>query len=749
MIFNKESDFEEALIKILCKYGWENKVLKHPTEDDLIQNWADILYENNRDIDRLNDYPLTRTEMDQIIDQIKTLRTPLKLNGFINGKTVSIKRDNQDDKMHFGKEISLKIYDRNEIAAGSSRYQIAQQPIYKAKNSLANDRRGDLTLLINGMPVIHIELKKSGVSVKQAQIQIEKYAHEGIFTGIYSLVQIFVAMNPDETTYYANPGPDGKFNPCYYFHWADFNNERIDQWDKVGASLLSIPMAHEMIGFYTVADDSDGVLKVMRSYQYYAASKISDKVAKNKWQDKNQLGGYIWHTTGSGKTLTSFKSAQLIASSKDADKVIFLMDRIELGTQSLKEYRAFADNADDIQDTEDTHVLVSKIKSEDPANTLIVTSIQKMSNIGKENDGLKQSDLDKMTSKRIVFIIDECHRSTFGDMLITIKDTFPNALFFGFTGTPIQDENQKKMNTTSDIFGEELHRYSIADGIRDGNVLGFDPYKVMTYKDNELREAVALVKAKANNRNEALSDPEKKKIYLKYMDKSKISMITKIDDFGNKILGIEDYIPNAQYQTDEHTNAVVEDIINGWDIISQNSKFHAIFATSSIPEAINYYKLLCQKHNKKLFGVVSNMNIAIERKDLLKQFDCLICNQLESSILFSRDFKEISAEELSHTLIDEVQQSEFNSLIVTLGEAGSLYVKNNGESGFCQARQIEVKDTTGAGDAFCAGTSAGLTYGKSMLEAMKIGSHLASSVIASCENVCPCFSQDKFDIVKK
>ena len=261
-------------------------------------------------------------------------------------------------------------------------------------------------------------------------------------------------------------------------------------------------------------------------------------------------------------------------------------------------YRAFADNADDIQDTEDTHVLVSKIKSEDPANTLIVTSIQKMSNIGKENDGLKQSDLDKMTSKRIVFIIDECHRSTFGDMLITIKDTFPNALFFGFTGTPIQDENQKKMNTTSDIFGEELHRYSIADGIRDGNVLGFDPYKVMTYKDNELREAVALVKAKANNRNEALSDPEKKKIYLKYMDKSKISMITKIDDFGNKILGIEDYIPNAQYQTDEHTNAVVEDIINGWDIISQNSKFHAIFATSSIPEAINYYKLFKSKTSK-------------------------------------------------------------------------------------------------------------------------------------------------------
>lgn len=186
---------------------------------------------------------------------------------------------------------------------------------------------------------------------------------------------------------------------------------------------------------------------------------------------------------------------------------------------------------------------------------------------------------------------------------------------------------------------------------------------------------------------------------------------------------------------------------NGDAIIENSDSVVAeIDMDEEIVEKVVY---LCQKHNKKLFGVVSNMNIAIERKDLLKQFDCLICNQLESSILFSRDFKEISAEELSHTLIDELQQSEFNSLIVTLGEAGSLYVKNNGESGFCQARQIEVKDTTGAGDAFCAGTSAGLTYGKSMLEAMKIGSHLASSVIASCENVCPCFSQDKFDIVKK
>ena len=153
MVFNKESDFENALITLLFDKGWEPEVLRYPTEKDLLQNWAQILFENNRGIDRLNDAPLTDGEMEQILEQIKTLRTPLKLNGFINGKTVTIKRDNPADPLHFGREISLKIYDRQEIAAGQSRYQIAQQPIFRAKSPLMSDRRGDFMLLINGMPV--------------------------------------------------------------------------------------------------------------------------------------------------------------------------------------------------------------------------------------------------------------------------------------------------------------------------------------------------------------------------------------------------------------------------------------------------------------------------------------------------------------------------------------------------------------------------------------------------------------------
>nr|WP_295074700.1 HsdR family type I site-specific deoxyribonuclease [uncultured Roseateles sp.] len=589
--FDKESAFEAAVVHELRQRGWgELEVIKCPSEADLLANWKQILFENNRGKDRLNEVPLTDSEMQQVMEQIVALRTPLKLNGFINGKTVAIKRDNPADTLHFGKEVSLKVYDRHEIAAGQSRYQIAQQPRYARASELAHDRRGDLLLLINGMPVIHIELKKSGVPVSQAYNQIQKYAREGVFTGLFSLVQIFVAMEPGEALYFANPGPDGKFNKDYAFHWADFNNEPINDWKGFTSSLLSIPMAHQLIGFYTVADEADGVLKVMRSYQYYAAHAISDKVAKTDWKNPNRLGGYIWHTTGSGKTMTSFKSAQLIANSKNADKVVFLLDRVELGTQTLRAYRDFAGDSNQVQATENTGVLVKTLKSTAPADTLIVTSIQKMSRITDDADGLKAHDLEAMRSKRIVFIVDECHRSTFGDMLADIKASFSGAVFFGFSGTPIHKENVRKDNTTTDVFGDELHRYSIADGIRDKNVLGFDPYQVLTYRDSDLRKAVALERAKAATVAEALADEAKKKVFNRYM--KDVPMAGYRDAAGEYRRGIEDHLPNAQYERDEHRNAVLKDIADNWEVLSQAGKFHAIFATSSITEAITYYRLM-------------------------------------------------------------------------------------------------------------------------------------------------------------
>ena len=589
MVYDDEKVFEQAVINQLIHCGWEHGVLRYPTEAELIQNWADILFNNNRDQDTLNECPLTDGEMQQIIEQIIQLRSPVRLNDFINGKSVSIKRDNPADTAHFGKEVSLKIYDRMEIAYGKSRYQIVQQPQFKTAPRL-NDRRGDLMLLINGMPVIHIELKKSNIPVSNAYNQIEKYAHEGVFTGLFSLIQVFVAMEPEETVYFANPGPDGVFNKAFYFHWADFDNEPINDWKDVVTQLLNIPMAHTLIGFYTIPDSKDDTLKVMRSYQYYAATRIASKVTDKDWTDTDILGGYIWHTTGSGKTLTSFKSAQLIASSHDADKVIFLVDRKALGRQSFDDYRAFASADEEVQDTADTEVLVDKLKSDAASDTLIITSIQKLSNVTRDAEHIKKADIEKILSKRIVIIIDEAHRSTFGEMLSNIKETFIHSIIFGFTGTPIQDVNKKKDNTTTTVFGDELHRYTLADGIRDGNVLGFDPYMVLTYEDSEIREQVALMKAKAVSINEVLGNKKKEVVYFKFMDPTQVKMVG--EQHGKRyIKGIEDYIPKSQYQEEKHQKAVLTDIIKHWTVLSRGGLFHAILATSSIPEAVQYYRL--------------------------------------------------------------------------------------------------------------------------------------------------------------
>lgn len=585
LTYTREAHFEDDVVAMLQRYGW-GEVLENPTERQLIDNWAQILYNNNRDQDRLGNVPLTSTEMDQIIEQIKELRTPLRLNEFINGRSVAITRD-APGAHNVGKEVSLKIYDRLEIAGGQSCYQIVRQPRFAtAAHELMPDRRGDLMLLINGMPVIHLELKRSGVPVSQATNQIIKYAHEGVYTGLFSLAQIFVAMTPTESLYFANPGPSGKFNSDFFFHWADFNNEPINDWPKVVALLLSIPMAHQLIGFYTVTDRASGVLMAMRSYQYFAAHRIADRVARHEWGSGNK-GGYIWHTTGSGKTITSFKTAQLIADSKNADKVVFLLDRVELGTQSLANYRSYGGDTIDVADTASADKLLGLLA--DDTSVLIVTSLQKFHHL--QDGSLHAPVLKKLRDKRIVFIVDEAHRSTFGDMLMNIKTTLPDALLFGFTGTPIHDENQKRHATTTTIFGNELHRYSIADGIRDGNVLGFDPEMVETFRANDVRKSIALEQAKATDEQDAFSDPQKEKVFLKYMDKAQVPMAGVRHEDGTYDKGIEDYLPMSQYDQQEHRVAVAADIVGHWAHLSRNSTFHAILATHSIPEAIEYFSI--------------------------------------------------------------------------------------------------------------------------------------------------------------
>ena len=601
-MFNKEADFENALIALLSTKSWEKEVLRYPTEEKLIANWQEHLNKTNQHIDKL-DVPLLRTEMNQILEQVQALKTPYALNGFINGKTVAIKRENEESR-HFGKEVSLDIFDREEISAGKSRYQIAQQPRFSPRSDLYPKQRGDLMLLINGMPMFHIELKRSGVPISQATNQIERYHKVGAFSGIFSLVQVFVAMTPEECRYFANTG--SRLNPAFYFRWADFNNVYMNDWNKVATHFLSIPMAHQFIGDYTIADAKDEQLKVLRSYQYYAVNKIADTVAKTDWTSGNQRGGYIWHTTGSGKTMSSFKSAQLISRRKDADKVIFLLDRIELGKQSLEEYQNFADSKDDVQATENTAILLAKLKSKQDRDRLIVTSIQKMSNI-KAEEGVNEADIEQISGKRLVFIIDEAHRTTFGDMLLTIKHTFPNAIFFGFTGTPIEEENAKKNSTTATVFGNELHRYSIADGIRDENVLGFHPFHIRTFKDSDLRRSVALQEAKATDESEVFADDQKKKIYNQFMND--VPMAGEYTSDGKYQKGIEDYVPNVQYQESEHVNAVIDDMLENWQRLSQGKKYHAIFATSSIPEAVNYYRLIKAKNSGLKLTALFDPNI--------------------------------------------------------------------------------------------------------------------------------------------
>ena len=642
--FIKELAFEEALTNHLLGHGW-NEVIKNPTEEELVENWASIIYDNNREIDKLGNYPLTASEMQQVMDEVNMKDSPYEMNRFINGKEVCIKRDNEADTNNFGKEVYLKIFDPMEISSGQSRYQIARQPRFKTADDMLGDRRGDMMLLINGMPVIHIELKRSKIDVSQACFQIKRYVHEGVFqSGIFSMVQIYVAMTPEETLYFANPGTEDRFQKQFYFHWEDFNNQVVSDWKQVATNLLSIPMAHQMVGFYTIADDKDKTLKVLRSYQYFAVSKISDVVKKTNWDDHQHRGGYIWHTTGSGKTMTSFKSAQLIAASGDADKVVFLLDRIELALQSLDEYRGFAGEGDEIQDTADTSILLDKLKSTDSDDRLIVTSIQKMSNIKDDaptagGGTITRELIDKIGQKRLVFIIDECHRSVFGDMLISIKHTFPRALLFGFTGTPVFDKNAKNEITTGTLFGNGLHKYTIANGIPDGNVLGFDPYMVNTYDENELRELVAFhqidIKLKERNPDDPISkkttedylklideDEKLRKIYDRFVNK--LQMPETYTENGKQMKGIEAYLPSDIYECDKHHIAVANDIMKSREKLSKNGKFHAMLATKNIPEAIAYYQLFKKYHPSLNVVAVFDSNIdnsdgGIVREDAIKE----------------------------------------------------------------------------------------------------------------------------------
>lgn len=598
-----ELNFEDDVVELLTKAGWEKEILRNKTVPELIENWKNILFERNRRT--LNNVPLSDNEMEHVLDVVKLqANTPVKANHFINGRPIAIKRDLDSlDKQHAGKEVYLDLFAAAEIAGGSSRYQIAVQT-YFSTDPQFNDRRGDITLLINGIPVIHIELKASGVDICEASNQIIKYANEGVWNGFMGLIQVFWAMTPEDAMFFANAGDPNKFNSSFFFRWGDRDNNIVKDWRELITGeyhILSIPEAHKLIGYYTVADSAKDVLKVCRSYQYAAIHAIVGRTAKQKWGDHNQLGGFIWCTTGGGKTMTSFKAGQLITDMNLADKVVFVVDRKVLDEQSTSEYNSFQRQGESVCETTSSRDLFNKLESSKLSERLIVTSIQKISRINDDVAKLRQAELDIIKAKRIVFIIDEAHRSQFGVMHERVKRTFYNSLFFGFTGTPIFAENMKPGElTTETVFGECLAIYSLATGIRDGNVLGFWPEAVKTYADKDLKEAVALAECHATSKDDIIVGSDNWKLYRRLTEQT--PMASELDEHGqikrgkngNYLKGIEDYLPGKQYDNDQHRTRVVESILANYKTIAfgeYGTLFHGILATESIPEAYEYWKL--------------------------------------------------------------------------------------------------------------------------------------------------------------
>lgn len=354
--------------------------------------------------------------------------------------------------------------------------------------------RYDVTILINGLPLVQIELKRRGIELKQAYNQIQRY-HKTSFHGLFDYIQIFVISNGVNTRYFANnPNQGFKFT----FNWTSKANEPYNELSVFAADFFDKCTLGKMISKYVVMHEGDKSLMVLRPYQYYAVEEIIDKV-----QNTNR-NGYIWHTTGAGKTLTSFKAAQLVSELDGIDKVMFVVDRHDLDTQTQSEYDAFEPGA--VDSTSDTSELTRRLQSD---SKTIITTIQKLN--AAVTRPWYSSKLQQIKDSRIVMIFDECHRSHFGDSHKNIVKFFNNLQIFGFTGTPIFAENSTDKHTTKEIFGECLHKYLIKDAIADENVLGFlvEYYhgnsKVNNGNENRMREIAKFI---LNNYNKSTYDGE-------------------------------------------------------------------------------------------------------------------------------------------------------------------------------------------------------------------------------------------------
>lgn len=568
------------------------------TTDQLWENFKNILERHNW---ATLDHPLSVIEFNQVKRIISDLRTPYKAGQFLYGMNgVSQIEIDLDD----GRHVFLTVFDQSQIGAGDTIYQVVNQIERPAKITGKQDRRFDTTLLINGLPIIQIEEKRDTRNVDEALNQMHQYIDEGQYRDIYSTLQILVAITPNNVKYMANTTAEA-FNKDFAFNWQrKSDNAIVRNWREFADSMLSIPMAHQMATNYMILDGTKNkeALKVMRPYQVYATQKVIDGLKRIDFEFGDNKVGYIWHTTGSGKTITSFKTAWLASRMPKIDKVVFLVDRIALTNQTADNYRAYdpdaqmaatgsfdEDPSGSVRDTKSTADLSRKLKSKD--NGIIVTSVQKL-------DKLVKRPSFSAPDKNIVFIVDEAHRSTGGDSFKAIQKAFKHAVWVGYTGTPTFDDAGQSVRT-EDIFGELLHAYTIREAIADQNVLGFKVDFETTIDEEEMKER--YLPGFYREQHPDWTDEQIRR---------KIDNMTPED--------MDDAVAASFYdENKDHVKLVVADIFKNWRNRSNEGKYNALLTThvgggkASTPMAMMYFDEFCRVNEERRVQGESTLKVAV------------------------------------------------------------------------------------------------------------------------------------------
>lgn len=568
-----ENEFETELIKHIKnisgtkQWQYEENI---KTTEDLWGNFKNILEQHNQN---LLEKPLSEVEFSQIKKVICDIQSPYEAGQFLYGLNgVSQIEIDLDD----GRHVFLTVFDQKQIGAGNTIYQVVNQIKRPAVIAGKKDRRFDTTLMVNGLPVIQIEEKTDTRDVNEALNQMHQYADEHQFRDIFSTLQILVAITPNNVKYMAN-APSNKFNKDFAFNWQrKEDNMIVRNWREFADSMLSIPMAHQMATNFMILDGTKNkqMLKVMRPYQVYATQNVIESLKKVDFELGVNKIGYIWHTTGSGKTITSFKTAWLASRMPKVDKVVFVVDRIALTKQTNESYQAYDPDGDiadskmgNVQSTNSTNDLSRKLKNRD--NQIIVTSVQKLGTLINRQQF-------QSPDKNIVFIVDEAHRSTGGNNFAMIQKAFKKAAWIGYTGTPMFDDTTKGLRT-EDIFGELLHAYTIREAISDRNVLGFKVDFETTIDEEQMK--IDYLPKFYKERYPTWTD---EKIQEKIENLSPEDMDDAVE-------------PSFYDENTDHIKMVVEDIFKNWRNRSNQGKYNALFTThvgggkASIPMAMMYF----------------------------------------------------------------------------------------------------------------------------------------------------------------